>query len=372
MVAAGGSHPQPPETDVPDLFDPLTLRGVTLRNRLGVAPMCQYSAVDGVPNDWHLVHLASRAVGGNGLVIAEATGVVPEGRISPGCLGIWNDDQSEAFSRITALIRAHGAVPALQLAHAGRKASTALPRDGEGPVAPEDGGWEVVAPSPLPFDDGFPVPHELTVEEIGDLVAAFRAGAERALAAGFQLIELHGAHGYLMHSFHSPVSNQRGDAYGGDLFGRTRFTREVVDAVRQVWPDELPLAVRLSASDWIDGGWTIDDSVELSRLLRGSGVDLVDCSSGGAAPGVRIPLGPGYQVPFAERIRREAHIPTAAVGLITQPAQAQAIVAEERADLVLTARESLRDPYFPRRAAAELGVLDRLEPPVQYRRAWAG
>ena len=357
---------------MPDLSDPLALRGVTLRNRLGVAPMCQYSAVDGVPNDWHLVHLVSRAVGGNGLVIAEATGVVPEGRISPGCLGIWNDEQVEAFARITVLVREHGAVPALQLAHAGRKASTALPRDGEGPITPEDGGWEVVAPSPLPFGDGFPVPHELTVGEIGDLVAAFRAGAERALAAGFQLIELHGAHGYLMHSFHSPVSNRRSDAYGGGLLGRTRFTREVVDAVRQVWPDELPLAVRLSASDWIDGGWTIDDSVELSRLLRDAGVDLVDCSSGGAAPGVRIPLGPGYQVSFAERIRREAQVPTAAVGLITQPAQAQEIVAEERADVVLLARESLRDPYFPRRAAAELGMLDRLAPPFQYRRAWAG
>jgi 2,4-dienoyl-CoA reductase-like NADH-dependent reductase (Old Yellow Enzyme family) len=356
---------------VPDLFDPLPLRGVTLRNRLGVAPMCQYSAEDGVPNDWHLVHLASRAVGGNGLVIAEATGVVPEGRISPGCLGIWNDAQAEAFARITTLVRAHGAVPGLQLAHAGRKASTALPWKGEGALSAEDGGWEVVAPSPLAFDDGFPVPHELAAEDITQLVAAFRSAAERALGAGFELIELHGAHGYLMHSFHSPVSNRRTDAYGGDLLGRTRFTREVVDAVREVWPDELPLAVRLSASDWIDGGWTIEESVELSRLLRDAGVDLVDCSSGGAAPGVRIPLEPGYQVPFAERIRHETGVATAAVGLITAPAQAQAIVAEGRADVVLMARESLRDPYFPRRAAAELGVLDRLEAPVQYRRAWA-
>jgi 2,4-dienoyl-CoA reductase-like NADH-dependent reductase (Old Yellow Enzyme family) len=357
---------------VPDLFDPLPLRGVMLRNRLGVAPMCQYSAEDGVPNDWHLVHLVSRAVGGNGLVIAEATGVEPEGRISPGCLGIWNDEQVDAFARITTLVRAHGAVPGLQLAHAGRKASTALPWQGEGALSAEDGGWQVVAPSSLPFDDGFPVPHELTAADIARLVAAFRSGAERALAAGFELIELHGAHGYLMHSFHSPVSNRRTDAYGGDLLGRTRFTREVVDAVREVWPDELPLAVRLSASDWIEGGWSIDESVELSRLLRDGGVDLVDCSSGGAAPGVRIPLEPGYQVPFAERIRREAGVATAAVGLITEPAQAQAIVAEGRADVVLMARESLRDPYFPRRAAAELGVLDRLEAPVQYRRAWAG
>jgi 2,4-dienoyl-CoA reductase-like NADH-dependent reductase (Old Yellow Enzyme family) len=356
---------------VPDLFDPLTLRGVTLRNRLGVAPMCQYSAVDGVPNDWHLVHLVSRAVGGNGLVIVEATGVVPEGRISPGCLGLWNDAQAEAFAPITTQVRAHGAVPAIQLAHAGRKASTAVPAEGEGPIGADEGGWTVVAPSPLPFADGFPVPHELTTSEIAGLVADFRAAAARALAAGFEMIELHAAHGYLMHSFHSPVSNRREDAYGGDLLGRTRFTREVVDAVREVWPDELPLAVRLSATDWIDGGWTVEDSVELSRLLRDAGVDLVDCSSGGAAPGVAIPTGPGYQVPLAEQVRREAGIPTAAVGLITEPAQAQAIVAEGRADVVLLARESLRDPYFPRRAAAELGMLDRLAAPTPYRRAWA-
>ncbi|MFP4311346.1 MAG: NADH:flavin oxidoreductase/NADH oxidase [Nitriliruptoraceae bacterium] len=356
---------------MPDLFDPLTLRSVTLRNRLGVAPMCQYSAVDGVPNDWHLVHLASRAVGGNGLVIAEATGVVPEGRISPGCLGLWNDTQTEAFARITALVRAGGAVPAIQLGHAGRKASTAVPADGEGPIGPDEGGWPTVAPSSLPFAEGFPVPHELTVAEITGLVAAFRAAAERALAAGFELLELHGAHGYLMHSFHSPVSNRRDDAYGGDLLGRTRFTREIVDAVREVWPEELPLAVRLSATDWIEGGWTVEDSVELSRLLRDAGVDLIDCSSGGAAPGVTIPTGPGYQVPFAEQIRREAGIATAAVGLITEPVQAQAIIAEGWADVVLLARESLRDPYFPRRAAAALGMLERLEAPTPYRRAWA-
>ncbi|MFP4149085.1 MAG: NADH:flavin oxidoreductase/NADH oxidase [Nitriliruptoraceae bacterium] len=356
---------------MPDLFDPLTLRSVTLRNRLGVAPMCQYSAVDGVPNEWHLVHLASRAVGGNGLVIAEATGVVPEGRISPGCLGLWNDTQTEAFARITALVRAGGAVPAIQLGHAGRKASTAVPADGEGPIGPDEGGWPTVAPSPLPFAEGFPVPHELTVAEIAALVGAFRTAAERALAAGFELLELHGAHGYLLHSFHSPVSNRREDAYGGDLLGRTRFTREIVDAVREVWPEKLPLAVRLSTTDWIEGGWTVEDSVELSRWLRDAGVDLIDCSSGGAAPGVAIPTGPGYQVPFAEQIRREAGIATAAVGLITEPVQAQAIIAEGSADVVLLARESLRDPYFPRRAAAELGMLERLEAPTPYRRAWA-
>ncbi len=355
-----------------DLFDPLTLRGVTLRNRIMVAPMCQYSATEGVPNEWHLVHLVSRAVGGNGLVIVEATGVVADGRISPGCLGLWNDTQTEAFAPIAAQVRRHGAVPAIQLGHAGRKASTAVPSDGDGPLGPHEGAWQTVAPSPLPFADGFPVPHELTIEEIGSLVGDFRAAAERALAAGFEMIELHAAHGYLMHSFHSPVSNRRDDAYGGDLLGRTRFTREVVDAVRAVWPDELPLAVRLSATDWIEGGWTIEDSVELAQLLREAGVDLVDCSSGGAAPKVAIPTGPGYQVPLAERVRTEAGIPTAAVGLITEPAQAQAIVAEGRADVVLLARESLRDPYFPRRAAAELGVLDRLDAPTAYRRAWAG
>lgn len=356
---------------MPDLFDPLTLRGVTLRNRVGVAPMCQYRAVDGVPDDWHLVHLTSRAVGGNGLVIAEATAVEPEGRISPGCTGLWNDEQTEAFARIASLIREHGAVPAIQLGHAGRKASTRVPWEGGGPIPLEEGGWTTVAPSPAPFADGFPVPHELTTEEIARLVDSFRAAAERALAAGFQMIELHGAHGYLMHSFHSPISNQRTDAYGGDLAGRTRFTREVARATREVWPDELPLAVRLSASDWIDGGWTIDDSVELSRALREDGVDLIDCSSGGTAPGVDIPVEPGYQVPFAERIRNDVEVATAAVGLITEPDQAQAIVAEGRADLVLMARESLRDPYWVRRAAIELGETERLEVPTSYGRAWA-
>ena len=354
-----------------ELFTPLVLRGRTLRNRIGVAPMCQYSATDGVPDAWHHVHLVSRAVGGNALVLTEATAVVPEGRISPGCLGIWNDAQVEAFQPITAGIRQQGALPAVQLAHAGRKASTGLPWADAGPLPPDAGGWEVVGPSPLPFDEGYPVPHELTTEEISRVVASFRDAAKRALEAGFEAIELHAAHGYLLHSFHSPVSNRRQDAYGGDLEGRTRVTREVVDAVRSVWPEELPLLVRLSASDWLEnGGWTIDESVELSRSLATAGVDLVDCSSGGAAPGVRIPLEPGYQVPFAERIRREVGLPTAAVGLITEPAQAEAIVAEGRADVVLLARESLRDPYWPRRAATELGVQELLDAPEQYLRAW--
>ena len=354
-----------------DLFSPLALRGVTLRNRIGVAPMCQYSATDGVPNAWHHVHLVSRAIGGNALVITEATAVVPEGRISPGCLGIWNDAQVQAFRPITEGIRAHGGVPAVQLAHAGRKASTGLPWEDSGPLGPDQGAWPVVGPSPLPFADGFPAPEELSQEGIDGVVTAFRQGAERALAAGFQAIELHAAHGYLLHSFHSPVSNRRGDGYGGDLEGRTRLTREVVAAVREVWPDELPLIVRLSASDWLgEDGWTIEESIELSRQLAAAGVDLVDCSSGGAAPGVSIPLEPGYQVPFAERIRREAGVPTAAVGLITDPQQAQEIVALGRADVVLLARESLRDPYWPRRAAVELGAEEQLEPPIQYGRAW--
>jgi 2,4-dienoyl-CoA reductase-like NADH-dependent reductase (Old Yellow Enzyme family) len=355
---------------VPHLFDDLKLRSVRLRNRIGVAPMCQYRAVDGVPDDWHLVHLASRAVGGNGLVIAEATAVVPEGRISPGCLGIYDDVQTEAFARITRLIEQHGAVPALQIGHAGRKASTGLPWEDPGPLGEADGGWRVVGPSALAFHSGYQVPHELTADEIAGLVAAFRDSAERALAAGFQLLELHAAHGYLMHSFHSPISNQRSDAYGGSFENRVRFTREVVGAVRQVWPDDLPLAIRLSASDWIEGGWTIDDSVALSALLRDEGIDLVDCSSGGTARGVEIPTTPGYQVPFAERIRVETGMPTAAVGLITEPHQADAIVAEGRADIVLLAREALRDPYWPRRAASVLGVEDGVTVPEPYAGAW--
>lgn len=353
------------------LFEALTLRGVTLRNRIGVSPMCQYRATDGVPNDWHLVHLASRAVGGNGLVMVEATAVTPEGRISPGCLGLYNDQQAAAFAPIVRQLEANGAVPAIQIGHAGRKASTAIPWNGRGVVSPAEGGWPVVGPSPVPFVDGDPTPEELSIDGIADLVAAFRATAQRALHAGFRVLELHAAHGYLLHSFHSPLSNRRGDAYGGDLAGRIRFTREVAQAVREVWPDELPLAVRISASDWLDGGWTIEDSVTLASLLREDGVDLIDCSSGGTAPRAEIPVEPGYQVPFAERIRREAAIPTAAVGLITEPHQAEAIIAEGRADLVMLARESLRDPYWPRRAAEELGAVERLEVPASYARGWA-
>jgi len=353
-----------------ELFTPLQLRSVQLRNRIGVAPMCQYQATDGVANDWHLIHLASRAIGGNGLVCTEATAVTPQGRITPGCLGLWNDEQASALEPIIAQLRASGAVAAIQLAHAGRKASTTAPWQGGGALSPEEGAWDVVGPSPLPFEDGAPVPHELTTDELTEVVAAFRAAASRALAIGCQLVEVHAAHGYLLHSFHSPLTNRRTDAYGGDLAGRTRLTREVVTAIREVWPDELPLAVRLSVTDWVADGWSEDDSVELSRWLVADGVDLIDCSSGGAVPGVRIPVAPGYQVPFAARIRREVGVATAAVGLLTTPEQAEHIVAEGQADLVLQARESLRDPYWPRRAAVTLDALDRLDVPPSYARAW--
>lgn len=353
-----------------DLFDQLQLRSVQLPNRIGVSPMCQYVATDGVAGEWHLVHLASRAVGGNALVIAEATAVLPEGRITPGCLGLWNDEQATALAPIAQAIARHGAVPAIQLAHAGRKASTNVPWEGGRPLGPDDGAWPVVGPSAVPFADGWPEPTALDQQGIDEVAAAFAAAARRARDAGFQLAEIHAAHGYLLHSFLSPVANHRTDAYGGDLAGRTRLTREVVQAVRAVWPEELPLAVRLSTTDWLDGGWTLDESVELARWLVEDGVDLVDCSSGGIRPGVDIPVGPGYQVPMAERIRREADVATAAVGLITEPAQAQRIVAEGRCDVVLLARASLRDPYWPWRAAVELDATDRLRVPRSYERGW--
>ena len=352
------------------LLSPMTLRGVTLRNRIGVAPMCQYRAVDGLANDWHHVHLVSRAVGGSALVLTEATAVAPEGRISPACLGLWEDAQAEALAPTFGAIRAHGAVAGVQLAHAGRKASTAPPAEGGGPVAIGEGGWPVVGPSPVPFADDLPTPHELTTTALAGVVADFRAAAERALHAGAEAVEVHAAHGYLLHSFHSPLANRRDDAYGGDLAGRTRLTREVVAAIREVWPDHLPLLVRLSVTDWVDGGWTADESVSLARELVPLGVDLVDCSSGGAVPGVSIPTGPGYQVPFAARIRAEASVATAAVGLITDPHQAEAIVAAGQADLVLLGRASLREPYWPQHAARALGAEARASVPTPYLRGW--
>jgi 2,4-dienoyl-CoA reductase-like NADH-dependent reductase (Old Yellow Enzyme family) len=353
---------------MPGLYDSLPLRGVTLRNRIAVSPMCQYSASDGFANDWHVVHLGSRAVGGAGLVIAEATAVSPAGRISPQDLGLWSDAQVEPLARIVRFIDGEGAVAGIQLAHAGRKASTLRPWDGGGTARAAAGGWpEIVGPSAVPFDDTSVTPLALSEDDIAAIVGSFAAAARRALAAGFRVVELHAAHGYLLHEFLSPLSNRRTDGYGGSFENRTRMVREVVEAVRRVWPDALPLFVRVSATDWIDGGWDLEQTVELARLLARHGVDLIDCSSGGNATGVRIPLTPGYQVPLAERVRRDAGVATGAVGLITGAAQADAIIRGGQADLVLLARELLRDPYWPLHAAAELG--HPVAWPPQYLRA---
>lgn len=329
--------------------------------------MCQYSAAEGLPTDWHLVHLGARAVGGAGLVLAEATAVSPEGRISPADLGIWTDAHAEALAPIAAFVRGQSAAAGIQLAHAGRKASTAPPWEGGGTVPEADGGWRPVAPSAVAFRDDEPAPEALDAAGIAGVVADFAAAAERSLAAGFDVVELHFAHGYLVHQFLSPLSNRRDDRNGGSLDNRARLALEICEAVRRVWPERLPLLARLSATDWVAGGWDVDEAVELARLLAGAGVDLIDCSSGGLSPAQRIPLEPGYQVAFAERIRREAGIATAAVGLITEPAQAEQIVAEGRADLILLARELLRDPNWPLRAAHALGA--EASWPRQYLRA---
>jgi 2,4-dienoyl-CoA reductase-like NADH-dependent reductase (Old Yellow Enzyme family) len=329
--------------------------------------MCQYSAEDGFANDWHLVHLGSRAVGGAGLVMAEATAVSPEGRISPADLGLWKDEHIEMLRRITGFIARQGAVPGIQLAHAGRKASHAPPWKGDGLVLPGEGGWKTVAPSALAFAPGYDLPEALTLDGIQRIVKCFAAAAVRALEAGFQVIEIHGAHGYLINEFLSPLSNTRTDAYGGSFQNRTRVLGEIIAVIRAVWPERFPLFVRLSATDWADGGWNVDDSVALARELKGIGVDLIDCSSGGLAAGVKIPAAPGYQVPFAGRIRKEAGIPTGAVGIIVKAEQAESILAAEQADLILMAREMLRDPYFPLRAGHELGV--DAPWPAQYLRA---
>jgi 2,4-dienoyl-CoA reductase-like NADH-dependent reductase (Old Yellow Enzyme family) len=352
---------------MPHLFEPLPLRGLTLANRVLVSPMCQYSSVDGFANDWHLVHLGSRAVGGAALVFTEATAVTADGRISPDDLGIWKDDHVEFLQRIVRFVRAAGAAAGTQLAHAGRKGSTKRPWFGQGRVDPADGGWQPVGPTDQAFSDGYPVPHALTPGEITGIVEAFKRAARRALDAGFDVVEIHAAHGYLIHEFLSPLSNHRTDAYGGSLDNRLRLCLEIVDAVRSVWPDYQPLFVRISSTDWTAGGWDIDQAVELCRRLKERGVDLVDCSSGGNVPAATIPVAPGYQVPFAERIRREAGVPTGAVGLITTPLQANEIVRSGRADCVLLARELLRDPYWPLRAAGELGHAAPW--PAQYLRA---
>ena len=351
------------------LFSPLQLRDVQLKNRIGVSPMCEYSSVDGFANDWHLVHLGSRAVGGAALVLTEATAVTADGRISPQDLGIWKDEHIEMLARIFRFIEAHGAVPGMQLAHAGRKASTSPPWEGGKAVAESDGGWRPIhAPSALPFDEGSIRPREMTLEDIGEVVRAFADAAVRAQKAGAKVIELHAAHGYLLHEFLSPLSNHRSDKYGGSFENRIRLTRETVQAVRRVWPERLPLLVRISATDWIAGGWDVEQSVELAKVLKPLGVDLIDCSTGGAAPGAKIPTAPGYQVPFAERIRHDADIPTAAVGLITEAKQANEIIVNGRADLVFLARQFLRDPYWALHAASELGA--EVEAPVQYGRAF--
>ena len=350
------------------LFQPLQQRGLTLRNRIAVSPMCQYSSVDGMPDDWHLVHLGSRAVGGAAVVFTEASAVSPEGRISPQDAGIWSDAHAQAWSRIAAFIASQGAIPAMQLAHAGRKASTFAPWRGSGEVPRAEGGWQAVAPSALAFDEDYPRPLALDAGGIAKVVADYRAAAMRAHAAGFRIVEIHAAHGYLLHEFLSPLSNRRTDGYGGDFEARTRLLRETIAAVRDAWPEALPLWLRISATDWVDGGWDVEQSIELARVAGGLGVDLVDVSSGGLDPRQRIETGPGYQVPFAARIRREAGVATGAVGLITGAAQADGIVAGGAADVVLLARELLRDPYFPRRAARALGV--EPEAPAQYLRAW--
>ena len=351
------------------LFAPLKLRDVTLRNRVGVSPMCQYSSHDGHANDWHFVHLGGFATGGAGLVMTEANAVTPEGRISPWDLGIWDDAHVPMLKRITDFIHAHGAVAGTQLAHAGRKASTWRPWDvRKGAVSVAEGGWtDVLAPSAIAFSKEYPQPHELSSDGINRLVDAFRAAAVRALAAGFRVIELHAAHGYLLHSFLSPLSNHRTDGYGGSIENRARFALDVTRAVRAVWPEHYPLLVRISATDWVEGGWSVDDSVQLAKWLKSSGVDLIDCSSGGAVTGAKMPVAQGYQVPFARQVRREADLPTAAVGMITDAHQAEGIVADGSADMVFLARELLRQPHFPLLAAHALGAT--IDWPPQYERA---
>jgi 2,4-dienoyl-CoA reductase-like NADH-dependent reductase (Old Yellow Enzyme family) len=349
------------------LFSAFRLRDLEFRNRIFVSPMCQYSAVDGVPNDWHLVHLGSRAVGGAGLVIVEATGINAIGRISPGDLGIWNDAQVNAFKRITGFIAAQGAHPGIQLAHAGRKASTPIQWLGEGSIHPEIGGWIPVAPSAIPFAEGYTTPHELTRSDMATLISDFAAATQRALEAGFKVIEIQMAHGYLIHEFLSPLSNHRKDEFGGDLDGRMKFPLQVARAVREKWPKSYPLFVRISSTDWTEGGWDLEQSVAFSRRLKEVGVDLIDCSSGGNVPGAKIPLGPSYQVRFAAAIRKQSEIPTAAVGLITEPQQAEDILQRGDADVIVMARAFLRDPYWPLHAAIDLSV--DLPWPVQYGRA---
>ena len=350
------------------LFESLRLRGVEFPHRIVVSPMCQYSCVNGFATDWHFVHLGSRAVGRAAAVIAEATAITADARISPKDLGIWTDDHIEPLRRVFSFVAEQGSVPGIQLAHAGRKASTNEPWNGGKPITSAQGGWTpIVAPSPLAFADGYQVPHALSVPEIAVVVEAFAAAVRRAHAAGAKLIELHAAHGYLLHSFLSPLSNQRTDQYGGSFTNRIRMLCEVVTATRKVWPDEYPLWVRVSATDWTEGGWTVEECVESARILKPLGVDLIDCSSGGNVSNAKIPVGPGYQVAFAEQIRRESGVPTGAVGMITDAAQADQIIRSRQADVVILARQFLRDPYWPLLAARALGK--EIKWPLQYERA---
>ncbi len=349
------------------LFSPLTLRELPFRNRIFVSPMCQYSSIDGVAADWHLVHLGGRAVGGAALVIAEATAVSPEGRISPGDLGMWNGAQAAGFRRITDFIAHNGAVPGIQLAHAGRKASTAEPWNGGGPLAANDRGWTPLAPSSISFAPGYPAPKEMTRADIDTVIRQFTDAAQRSLDAGFQVVELHMAHGYLLHQFLSPLSNKRTDEYGGALENRVRLPLMVAGDIRKIWPAKWPVFVRISFTDWVDGGWDGTQSVFLAQALKKIGIDLIDCSSGGLVHNAAIKAGPGFQVPFAETIRQEARIATGAVGFITEPLQAEEIISSGKADAVLLARQMLRDPYWPLHAAKALGV--DVAWPKQYARA---
>jgi 2,4-dienoyl-CoA reductase-like NADH-dependent reductase (Old Yellow Enzyme family) len=349
------------------LFTPLTLRGVTLPNRIGISPMCQYSCRDGEINEWHTVHLGSRAVGGAGLVMAEATSVSPEGRISAGDSGLWNDRQAKLWEPVVAFLREHGAVAGIQLAHAGRKASVDVPWRGGKPLSQAEGGWRVLGPSPVPFSPAHQTPEELSIPAMKAIVADFEAAARRAEQAGFQVLELHMAHGYLLHEFLSPLSNARTDEYGGELENRMRFPLELATAVRRIWPEDRPLLARLSVSDWVEGGWDVEQSLQFAGQLKDVGLDLIDCSSGGSSPEQKISTGAGYQVPFAARLR-QVGLPTAAVGEISEPAQAETIVATGQADLVLLARASLRDPYWPLKAAQALGAA--WSPPPQYERGY--
>ncbi|SEI75332.1 2,4-dienoyl-CoA reductase [Dyadobacter koreensis] len=349
------------------LFSPLEIKSIKLKNRITVSPMCQYSSVDGFANDWHLVHLGSRAVGGAGLIISEATAVSPEGRISPQDLGIWKDDHIEKLAQITSFISQHGTVPGIQLSHAGRKASTATPWLGRGKVKAEDGGWQPVAPSAIAFSDSYPMPVALDQEGIDKVILDFTNAAKRALDAGFKVVEIHAAHGYLIHQFLSPLSNQRTDSYGGSFENRIRFLLQIIDSVKKVWPSDLPIFVRISATDWAEGGWTIEESVKLALQLKEEKVDLIDVSTGGLASHQKIPVGPAYQLPFASRIKKETGMLTGTVGLITNSAQSETILVNEDADMIIMAREILRNPYFPLQAAKELH--DEVEWPIQYERS---